>query len=176
MTAKSKSKSKSKRHPRGFWRSAGFGALSFCESATPTNNRFPTTTFGNDGYFALGVIPEEFCRGSRSFAREQVRQTTDPGLQHSRMTATANNRFPTTTFGNDDYFALIVIPEGFCRGSVVFCKRTTLTNNGFPTTTFGNDIKRKPRGFWRPAGCGDLVVLQGNKSDEQQILDYDFPG
>ena len=102
MTAKSKSKSKSKRHPRGFWRSAGFGALSFCESATPTNNRFPTTTFGNDGYFALGVIPEEFCRGSRSFAREQVRRTTDPGLRLPRMTATTNNRFPTTTFGNDN--------------------------------------------------------------------------
>ena len=48
------------------------------------------------------VISEGFCRGSRSFAREQVRRTTDPGLRLSRMTATTNNRFPTTTFGNDD--------------------------------------------------------------------------
>ena len=48
------------------------------------------------------VISEGFCRGSRSFAREQVRRTTDPGLRLSRMTATTNNGFPTTTFGNDD--------------------------------------------------------------------------
>ena len=27
-------------------------------------NRFPTTTFGNDGYSSLVVIPEEFSRGS----------------------------------------------------------------------------------------------------------------
>ena len=39
--------------------------------------------------------------------------TTDPGLQLSRMTAPANNGFPTTTFGNDGYFALVVIPEGW---------------------------------------------------------------
>ena len=28
--------------------------------------------------------------------------TTDPGLRLSRMTATTNNGFPTTTFGNDN--------------------------------------------------------------------------
>ena len=68
------------------------------------------------------------------------------------MTATTNNRFPSPagghSFGNDDKqkAKASVIPECFCRGSVVITNRVSLIdNNGFPTTTFGNDDKQKSK-------------------------------
>ena len=66
-------------------------------------------------------------------------------------------------------------------GDVVITNRTRLfDNNRFPTTTFGNDDKQKSKKQKQMSSprvsVGDLVVLQGNKSDEQQILDCDFPG
>ena len=91
------------------------------------NNRFPTTTFGNDdkkkSKSKNQCHPRGFLSGICRSVREQQRRTTDPGLQHSRMTATTNNRFPTTTFGNDGYFALVVIPECFGgpQGSGICC-------------------------------------------------------
>ena len=111
------------------------------------------------------VISEGFCRGSRSFAREQVRRTTDPGLRLSRMTATTNNRFPTTTFGNDDNKKSH--PRGFlsgiCRSVREQQRRTTdsrLQHSGMTTSKKAkNKSKCHPRGFWRPAGFGDLLFI-----------------
>ena len=44
--------------------------------------------------------------------------------------------------GNNNKSALIVIPEGFCRGSVVMKQRNDI-NDRFPTTTLGNDDLKK---------------------------------
>ena len=80
--------------------------------------------------------------------------TTDPGLRLSRMTATTNNRFPTTTFGNDDNKKSH--PRGFlsgiCRSVREQQRRTTdsrLQHSGMTTT--GSVI---PKGFGGPQGSG----------------------
>ena len=73
------------------------------------NDRFPTTTFGNDGLTEQG-LPEHGA--------------LDPSGPLLRR--------------NDDCSTCVVIPECFCRGSVVM-KQSNDINDRFPTTTFGND-------------------------------------